>query len=85
MRPPELVDTFDAYNVAIHGITPALVARAPRWDAVLPALIDDIGDDIVVTHNAGFDIGVIRQPAQRAALNGQNCVSCARWCWLDTR
>lgn len=60
MRPPELVDTFDAYNVAIHGITPALVARAPRWDAVLPALIDDIGDDIVVTHNAGFDIGVIR-------------------------
>lgn len=60
IRPPESVDYFDGYNISIHGITPAMVEHAPRWNEVLPALIEDIGDDIVVTHNAGFDIGVIR-------------------------
>lgn len=60
MRPPESVDHFDPYNIAVHGITPSMVIDAPRWRDVLPALIDAIGDDVVVAHNAGFDIGVIR-------------------------
>ncbi len=37
-----------------------MVADAPRWCDVLPAIVDYIGDDVVVAHNAGFDIGVIR-------------------------
>lgn len=60
MRPPERADWFDAWNVAIHGITPEMVAAAPRWKEALPAIRDFIGDDVVVAHNAGFDIGVMR-------------------------
>jgi DNA polymerase III epsilon subunit-like protein len=37
-----------------------MVANEPRWKHRLPSIIDFIGDDVVVAHNAGFDIGVIR-------------------------
>ncbi|OQM78048.1 DNA polymerase III PolC-type [Rhodococcus sp. 66b] len=37
-----------------------MVALAPRWKDVLPAIVDFIAGDVVVAHNAGFDIGVIR-------------------------
>lgn len=60
IRPPELVDYFDPFNTELHGIDAEAVKDAPRWSLVLPALIDYIGDDVVVAHNAGFDIGVIR-------------------------
>ena len=60
IRPPESVDFFDPYNTRVHGIAAVDVADSPRWCEVLPALVDDIGEDVVVAHNAGFDIGVIR-------------------------
>jgi DNA polymerase III epsilon subunit-like protein len=60
MRPPEQVDYFDGYNTWIHGITAEMVATEPRWHDVLPKIVDFIGDDVVVAHNAGFDVGVIR-------------------------
>lgn len=60
IRPPEGADWFDSWNTAIHGITAERVADAPRWKDVLPHIVDFIGDDVVVAHNAGFDIGVIR-------------------------
>jgi DNA polymerase III epsilon subunit-like protein len=60
IRPPEQVDYFDPFNTALHGINAETVKDAPRWNLVLPAIVDYIGDDIVVAHNAGFDIGVIR-------------------------
>lgn len=60
MRPPVGADHFDPFNVGIHQITPDHVAGQPRWRDRLPELLDFIGDDVVVAHNAGFDIGVIR-------------------------
>ena len=60
MRPPEAVDDFHPFNTSIHGITAEMVAEAPRWCDLLPLIMDFIGDDVVVAHNAGFDIGVIR-------------------------
>jgi len=60
MRPPAQVDYFDAFNIYLHGITPDIVRGAPRWSEILPLLVEYIGDDVVLTHNAGFDIGVIR-------------------------
>lgn len=60
IRPPEAVDYFDAFNIWVHGITEDMVADKPRWKEALPAIVDFIGDDVVVAHNAGFDIGVIR-------------------------
>lgn len=60
IRPPEQVDYFDGFNTALHGIDAETVRDAPRWDTVLPAIVDYVGDDVLVAHNAGFDIGVIR-------------------------
>lgn len=60
IRPPEQVDYFDPFNVYIHGITADMVKDAPRWKEVLPHVVDFIGGDVVVAHNAGFDTGVIR-------------------------
>ena len=60
MRPPEAVDHFDPFNTLVHGITEDMVAGEPRWQERLPAILDFIGDDVVVAHNAGFDIGVVR-------------------------
>lgn len=60
IRPPAPVDYFAPFNTALHGIDAETVRDAPRWNLVLPALVDYIADDVVVTHNAGFDIGVIR-------------------------
>lgn len=37
-----------------------LVADQPRWIERLPSILDFIGDDVEVAHNAGFDTGVIR-------------------------
>lgn len=60
IRPPERVDYFLPFNTALHGIDADMVRDAPRWSVVLPAISEFIGDDVVIAHNAGFDIGVIR-------------------------
>lgn len=60
IRPPEGADWFDGWNVAMHGVTAETVAAAPRWKEILPAIVDFIGDDVVIAHNAGFDMGVVR-------------------------
>lgn len=60
IRPPERVEHFDGWNTAIHGISSEMVADQPRWRDSLPVIVDFIGDDVVVAHNAGFDVGVIR-------------------------
>jgi DNA polymerase-3 subunit epsilon len=60
MRPPELVDYFDPFNTWVHGITAEDVANEPRWNELLSAITEFFGADLVVAHNAGFDIGVMR-------------------------
>lgn len=60
IRPPERVDYFAPFNTLVHGIIAPMVADAPRWKDALPYIIEFIGNDVVVAHNAGFDIGVIR-------------------------
>lgn len=59
LQPPVGFDRFDPRNVAIHGITADDVAGAPGFAEHFENLYDFIGDDVVVAHNAGFDIGVI--------------------------
>ena len=60
MRPPAGYDHFDPRNVAIHGITADMVAHQPRFGELFPEIGAFIGDDILVAHNASFDLGVIR-------------------------
>lgn len=60
IQPPARHGTFQPYNVKIHGITPEMVADADPWDVQLSRLLEFIGNDITIAHNAGFDMGVIR-------------------------
>ncbi|MFR9797887.1 exonuclease domain-containing protein [Streptomyces sp. MS06] len=60
IQPPAGLRGFNPFNVAIHGITPADVADAPGWRAVLADIVA-FGDGLpLVAHNAGFDMSVIR-------------------------
>ena len=43
----------------ITGITQAMVMRAPRMEAVMPSLLEFIGDAVVVGHNIRFDLGFL--------------------------
>ncbi|HAM43754.1 MAG TPA: hypothetical protein DCM67_01845 [Propionibacteriaceae bacterium] len=72
MRPPEARDYFEPRNTAIHGITADQVADAPRWRQVLPDLLDLIGDDLVVAHNASFDTGVVRHACDADQIETPN-------------
>ncbi|GGI48619.1 DNA polymerase-3 subunit epsilon [Agromyces flavus] len=59
IRPPFPHDDFAYWNVRIHGITRDMVADAGGWEVHLPFLREFAGDDWLVAHNAGFDMGVI--------------------------
>ncbi|MDI2099484.1 3'-5' exonuclease [Ruicaihuangia caeni] len=59
IKPPVGYDVFSEWNTRIHGITAADVSSAAGWLDQLPLLLDFIGDDTVVAHNAGFDMKVL--------------------------
>lgn len=61
MRPPKPADFFEDFNTSIHGITAKDVREKPRFNRVLPNLLDLIGNRPIVAHNASFDIGVLRE------------------------
>ena len=60
IQPPLGHDHFVDWNIRIHGITPEMVEGAPSWTEQLADLMAFAGDDILVAHNAGFDMGVIK-------------------------
>lgn len=48
----------------LTGITEAMVAKAPRIEAVLGSLVDFIADSVIVGHNVRFDLGFLAQALQ---------------------
>ncbi|MBX3194686.1 MAG: 3'-5' exonuclease [Schumannella sp.] len=60
IRPPLGHDHFVDWNIRIHGIRPEMVADAPGWVEQLEELVAYAGDDLLVAHNAGFDMGVLK-------------------------
>ena len=65
------------YVSQIHGITNKTVENAPTIDIVLPQLLNFMGENIIVAHNANFDIGFIEVWARR--LGTYPC-----WNYIDT-
>ncbi|MNM40773.1 General stress protein 16U [compost metagenome] len=51
---------FDGRNIAIHGITPSMVRGKPTFVELWPTLEPLLQGQIVVAHNASFDMSVIR-------------------------
>ncbi len=70
MRPPAGHDHFDSRNIAIHGITSRMVEDAPRFGDLFAEIGGFIGADVLVAHNAAFDLGVIRSALEVSALAG---------------
>ncbi len=60
IQPPPGHDHFVDWNIRIHGITAEMVVDAQSWTAQLADLVEFCEDDILVAHNAGFDMGVIK-------------------------
>jgi DNA polymerase-3 subunit epsilon len=50
-----------AESIAVHGIVPAMVAAAPTGSAALEAFLDYLGSDILVAHNARFDLAFLNR------------------------
>lgn len=60
-RPPEPVHSFHPRNVAIHGITAAMVAEQPGFAQQLAAALRVIDGLPLVAHNAAFDMNAVTQ------------------------
>nr|WP_242530813.1 DUF294 nucleotidyltransferase-like domain-containing protein [Roseococcus thiosulfatophilus] len=52
----------------VHGLTDADVAAHPPLPALLPELLDWLGDAVVVGHSIHFDLSVLRHEARRHNL-----------------
>ena len=76
IRPPAGHDVFFELNVRIHGIRPEDVADAAPWSRQLADIVAFVGSDVLVAHNAGFDMGVIR------AACAATFVSCPEYAYL---
>lgn len=70
IKPPAGHDHFAPINVGIHGIQPADVMHAPEWSEQLERLTAFAGSDVLVAHNAGFDMSVLRRAC---AATGDEC------------
>lgn len=64
IQPPAGHERFFELNTGIHGIRAEDVVDAPGWSAQLPGLRAFIGDDVLVAHNAGFDMNVLRRASE---------------------
>jgi DNA polymerase-3 subunit epsilon len=68
VRPGPGHDHFDGFNTAIHGITAEMVAKAPPWRRVARWIAHYVGTDLLVAHNAAFDVGVLRDACTAGSI-----------------
>ena len=59
ITPPAPHDWFSEWNTRIHGIEAHHVEDAQSWAEQFDDLVEFVGGDVFVAHNAGFDMGVI--------------------------
>ena len=57
IRPPRLY--FSPRNISIHGIRPEQVVDAATMEQLWPELLEFVDGQLLVAHNACFDIGVL--------------------------
>lgn len=75
MRPPAGFDRFDPKNVLIHGITEDRVASEARFGDLFAEIMEFIGSDTLVAHNAAFDVEVFQSALEVSAMDspGLSC------------
>lgn len=51
---------FNRMNIAIHGITPSMVDKQPIFKELWTTIEPLVSGEIIIAHNAVFDISVLR-------------------------
>lgn len=59
IKPPSF-PYFNPYNINIHGILPQDVEDAPTFDEIWHEIEDLLYENMIIAHNAAFDMGVLR-------------------------
>ncbi len=67
IQPPASVE-FHPMNTRVHGLTRLDVAGAPNWGELWPWLMNMVGDDVLVAHNASFDRSVMRNACEKNGI-----------------
>jgi DNA polymerase-3 subunit epsilon len=80
IQPPAGHDEFQEWNVRIHGIRPEDVCSAATWSEQFDRLCDFAGADVLVAHNAGFDLNVLRRASE---ATGEVCPPYRSLCSLQ--
>lgn len=80
IRPPAGHDEFMEWNTRIHGIHAEDVLGAATWAEQFDRLCDFAGADILVAHNAGFDLKVLTTSAE---VSEQECPPYRSLCSLQ--
>lgn len=65
-------------STAIHGITNAMVTDQPPIAEILPHLLSMLKGTVVIGHNIGFDLTILKRAAKESQLDWPDPV------WLDT-
>jgi DNA polymerase III subunit epsilon len=74
---PERLIEPDA--IRVHGITDAMVADKPKFEAIAKDFMDFVGDSRMIAHNAAFDRGFVNMELERQGLVPWEATQ-----WLDT-
>ncbi|WEK62603.1 MAG: 3'-5' exonuclease [Candidatus Microbacterium colombiense] len=80
IQPPAGHDEFQEWNVKIHGIRPEDVRSAATWTEQFDRLCAFAGADVLVAHNAGFDLNVLRRASE---ATGEICPPYRSLCSLQ--
>lgn len=80
IQPPPGHDEFQEWNVRIHGIQARDVISAATWVDQFDRLCAFAGADVLVAHNAGFDLNVLRRASE---ATGQICPPYRSLCSLQ--
>lgn len=68
IQPPYPFDEFHPGNIGVHGIHPQDVAAAPSLFDAFKAMLEFIDGDVLIAHNAPFDMSVLRSAAAHVEL-----------------
>lgn len=69
IQPPVPNDWFHAGNIKVHGIRPSDVDGAATAAEAISLMLAFIGEDVLIAHNAPFDMGVLRSTAAHIGVD----------------